>query len=84
MRHRILTCKNHPELRWSTKDIAWEARGYNGMRSLFFEGISKGQMFSDGSGLDCTTVREDGSIVRECDCSVASLVLAPEDAQVVQ
>lgn len=38
-----LTCKNHPNLRWSCKDIAWTVREdgsgyYNGSRNLFFIG----------------------------------------------
>jgi hypothetical protein len=91
MRHRILTCKDHPELRWSTKDCAWTDGGYNGSRSLFFTGVSRGRMYNDGSGLDCSMLVEhrdaDGNItstefVRECDCPTSNLVLAPEDAQV--
>lgn len=61
MRHRILTCKNHPNLRWSTKDCAWsDGYGYNGTRNIFFNGEPSGLgMFSDGSGLDCTCVPDD-------------------------
>lgn len=83
MRHRILTCKNHPNLRWSCKDIAWtEGKGYNGSRSIFFNGAPSGQgMYEDGSGLDCTTF-VDGRIVHECDCKSDQLVLAPEDSEV--
>ncbi len=84
MRHRILTCKNHPELRWSTKDCAW-SDGYNGTRSLFFVGIPDGAgMYADGSGLSCTTVTLTGAIVRECACPSTALVLAPEDALVTR
>lgn len=66
MRHRILMCKNHPELRWSCKDIAFSPEandglgGYNGARRLFFNGVGKTnpdgtpKMYHDGSGLDCT------------------------------
>lgn len=34
----ILTCKNHPDLRWSCKDIAWENGRYNGCRNIFYMG----------------------------------------------
>jgi hypothetical protein len=86
MIHRILTCKNHPDLRWSTKDIAWtttnEETGegcYNGARNIFFKGTPSGRgMYSDGSGLDCTFVK-DGRVFSECDCSPRFLMLAPED-----
>ena len=37
MRHVSLTCKNHPELRWSCKSIAFTpGKGYNGIRHIFF------------------------------------------------
>ena len=80
MLHRILTCKNHPELRWSCKDIAWtDGHGYNGKRNLFFRGTPSGKgMFYDGSGLDCIKVR-DGALVVECLCPPADLILAEED-----
>lgn len=80
MRHRILTCKNHPELRWSCKDIAWtDGCGYNSSRNLFFGGTPSGKgMYSDGSGLDCIKVK-DGSIVAECECPSSDLILAEED-----
>ena len=83
MRHRVLTCRNHPNLRWSCKDVAW-SEGYNGSRRLFFKGEPSGKgMYDDGSGLDCAHVRADGSLVEECDCPTSDLVLAPEDALVV-
>ena len=38
-----LTCKNHPNLRWLCKEIAYtEGLGYNGSRNLFFEGDADG------------------------------------------
>ena len=84
MIHRILTCKNHPDLRWSCKDIAWTENAdgtgyYNGQRNIFFDGCSIGaKMYSDGSGLACK--REvDGQIIEECTCSVHDLIIAPED-----
>ena len=78
----ILTCKNHPNLRWSCKDIAITDGGYNGMRNIFFKGTPSGRgMYSDGSGLDCTEFVGD-KLIRECSCSANLLELAPEDALV--
>lgn len=84
MRHRILTCANHPGLRWSCKDVAWtEGVGYNGTRNLFFNGVPSGRgMYGDGSGLDCTVLTPEGEVARECECDTDQLVLAPEDALV--
>lgn len=84
MRHRILTCKNHPELRWSCKDIAWtEGHGYNSKRHIFFHGTPSGKgMYSDGSGLDCTKIK-DGVLMKECSCLTVNLILAPEDELVL-
>jgi len=76
MKHRILTCKNHPNLRWSCKDIAWDGH-YNGTRSIFFKGTPSGKgMYEDGSGLDCVCSE------LECDCPSKNLILAPEDSLV--
>lgn len=78
MRHRILTCKNHRNLRWSCKDVAW-SNGYNGRRSIFFNGTPSGEgMYSDDSGLDCTKIMND-RLVEECSCPTSDLILAPED-----
>jgi len=89
MRHVILTCLNHPNLRWSTKEIAITEGKYNGARGLFFLGIPSGRgMYSDGSGLDCTNViieRNDyGKVtgykaVEECNCKSDCLIIAEED-----
>lgn len=87
MKHRILTCKNHPELRWSTKDIAWTTNKdgsgyYNGCRSIFFNGTPTGEgMYHDGSGLHCTGLK-DGKVYVECSCPPSDLILAPEDKDV--
>lgn len=82
MRHRILTCRNHPNLRWSCKDIAWSGF-YNGSRHIFFNGVPSGRgMYSDGSGLDTSHLDADGRYVPECTCPASDLILAPEDAQV--
>jgi len=83
MRHVILTCKNHPDLRWNCKEIAWSSEQYNGLRHLFFDGTptDKG-MYADSSGLDCSWLDRHGNIVEECACPVTDLILAPEDALV--
>jgi len=62
------------------KEHAWtEGAGYNRKRHLFFEGTPSGKgMYSDGSGLDCTVIK-DGHYVEECGCPVSDLILAPED-----
>lgn len=85
MKHRIMTCKNHPHLRWSCKEIAWTAgHGYNGRRGIFFNGTPSGKgMYSDGSGLDCVKVK-DGVVVEECPCPTSTLILAPEDKLVTK
>ena len=84
MAHRILTCKNHPKLRWSTKTEAW-AGFYTGARNIFFKGepTEKG-MYHDNSGLDCSIYFKERTdpIVTECPCDSSSLVLAPEDSLV--
>lgn len=78
MKHRVLTCKNHLNLRWSCKDIAWDGR-YNGKRNICFNGTPSGKgMYSDLSGLDCIRI-EDGQIIEECSCPPSDLILAPED-----
>lgn len=86
MRHVILTCKNHPNLRWGCKEIAFsDEGGYNGSRNIFFRGEPSGKgMYSDGSGLDCTTFFPDRTnpIVQECDCPSGDLIRALEDAMV--
>lgn len=80
MRHRILTCKKHPDLRWSCKEITWtDGAGYNHKRNLFFNGTPSGKgLHSDGSGVDCIYVK-DGVVVEECKCPASDLILAPED-----
>lgn len=80
MRARILTCKNHTNLRWSCKSIAWSGF-YNHNRNIFFGGISTGEMYSDGSGVKCTRI-DSGKYVEECPCPASDLILAPEDALV--
>jgi len=83
MSHVILTCKNHPNLRWSCKEIAFTpGKGYNGSRSIFFNGEPDGRgMYQDGSGLYCSTFFPDreNKFVHECPCPSSDLILAPEN-----
>lgn len=67
MRHVQLTCKNHPKLRWSCKEIAWNFKTgrYNGARSLFPDGAR------DENG--------EHYFEPECKCPIEDLQLAPED-----
>ena len=93
MRHVSITCKNHPDLRWSCKDIAWNVYGrpdkdgrlggYNGCRNIFFGGQidNPPQFHDDMSGTKDNMVDKDGKIVKECSCPARDLILAPEDAQ---
>ena len=81
MRHVILTCKNHPNIRWSCKEIAFDdVGGYNSSRNIFFLGVPKmnedgsPKMHDDMSGLDCF----DFDAV-ECECPAFDLIRAPED-----
>jgi hypothetical protein len=73
MRHVSLTCSHHPDLRWSTKEIAVDSNGrYNGRRNLFFSGS--------------TTVSHPASLppeyfVRECTCSADALRFSPEEIE---
>lgn len=93
MRHVILTCRNHPQLRWSCKDIAFtDSSGYNGMRLIEFLGLPTGKgMYEDLSGLDCDIVEEKRNeagqvtgydFVQECTCAASDLIRAPEDSLV--
>lgn len=67
MRHVTLTCKHHPELRWNCKSVAFTpGHGYNGSRSIFFNGKCDYNEYPT---------------VKECDCSPADLILAPEEIE---
>jgi hypothetical protein len=78
MRHCILTCKNHPDLRWSCKEIAFtEGYGYNGSRNITFDGcLPVKTVYSDKSGVSFTVP------ANECNCAPTELVRAPEDSLV--
>lgn len=43
-RHISLTCRNHPDLRWSTKNI-----DFIGARSIFYYGSATGQFVPECS-----------------------------------
>lgn len=69
MRHVSLTCRNHPELRWSCKSVAFSpGHGYNGQRHIFFSGVK-----------DKATKSHPDAPEVECSCPPTDLVLAPED-----
>ena len=72
--HRIFTCKNHLNLRWSTKQQAVYNGRYTGERNIFFQGeiTNPVEYYKDGSGINCNPCPE-------CACSADSLILAPED-----
>lgn len=72
----ILTCKNHPDLRWSCKDQAIFNGKYTGERNIFFGGkvANPVRWYEDHSGLDC-------DFAQECDCPASDLIIAPEDAE---
>lgn len=97
MRHAILTCKNHPKLRWSAKEIAVNPNGngglgsYTGSRNIFFNGelrvdaANRPIWYADGSGVQADTyICENGQprIVEECNCPPTDLILAEEDPRV--
>ena len=73
MEHVKLTCKNHPDLRWQCKSIAFtEGKGYNGQRHIFFEGIVRKENAPRVWGWDVI----DGELVNtlECDCPPSDLI----------
>ena len=67
MRHMILTCKNHPNLRWQCKSIAVNPDGsYNGARNIFYLGREDP---SRQLGYACD--------LPECPCPASDLTFAP-------
>lgn len=84
MRHVSITCKNHPHLRWSCKEIAW-TNGYNGSRRIIFLGRVKLDpegipiLYHDKSGTSCEQVTYNGDLIEECSCSAKDLIKSPED-----
>lgn len=69
--HVMLTCENHPDLRWSCKWMAITDRRYNGSRSLFFHGQVANGKFVPGSD----DTGGDGHYIHECDCPATALIL---------
>lgn len=63
MRHVMLTCRHHPNLRWMCKSIATSPQGgYNGMRHIFYQGDKSRKDYPE-----------------ECLCPTSDLILAPEE-----
>jgi hypothetical protein len=70
MRHVLLTCRNHPHLRWMCKEIAVNKDGsYNGARNIFYLGTST----PEHSGFDARFTEP------ECSCKPSELTFAPEN-----
>ena len=67
-----ITCKNHPKLRWSCKEMAWTNGGYNGCRGIFFFGAIVPDSVIGSSRV------VDGELVVECDCPNDDLMLVPK------
>lgn len=83
MRHVILMCKNHPDLRWSCKEIAFtDKHGYNNSRNLFFIGKGPWKFYEDFSGIE--PIDFHNKFAQECDCPPSFLIRAPEDSQIKQ
>lgn len=78
MRHVMLTCCNHPDLRWHCKEIAFsEGGGYNGCRNIFFAGFKL-----DKPGTWPYSIqRAPGEFAEECKCPPEDLIRAPEDKE---
>lgn len=72
MRHVLLTCKQHPKLRWCCKSVAFTpGKGYNQQRRIFFLGEKQ----QDRRTLEV----ENYYCACECKCPSTDFVLAPED-----
>jgi hypothetical protein len=80
IRHINLTCKNHRELRWTCKEVAWtDGEGYNGSRNVFFEGhIYDTLAYKEGTYADRVKAHMTKS-VPECNCPIKNWILAPEE-----
>lgn len=63
MAHLLLTCTNHPELRWMTKEEAISTGRYTGARRLFFRGLESDNGFAS---------------VPECPCPTSDLRVLPD------
>lgn len=78
MSHVTLTCRHHPDLRWSCKEVAWTRRPdgtgyYNQSRNIFFLGVETAR--PDGTPGGFTEIDEDGTLIRECKCPASDLIL---------
>lgn len=66
----MLTCENHPHLRWHCKDIAVTDEGrYNHQRNIFFSGNDRDERF-----IDSVT----GEEIKECSCPASLLIATPD------
>lgn len=74
MRRVSLTCINHPDLRWSCKEIAIDSNGrYNGCRNIFFDGSTAVPHTNKALPPEY--------FVRECTCPADDLRLSPEEIE---
>lgn len=79
MRHVTLTCKNHPNLRWTCKSIAFTpGHGYNTQRNIFFHGaIDPKNPDADAEQILRDDVGMLTILIEECSCPASDLILAP-------
>ena len=80
MRHVTLTCRNHPDLRWSCKEIAITNGRYNGQRNIFFDGHRDGGELILRPCPDALLGFAEGYLVDgiehfECKCSARHLIV---------
>jgi hypothetical protein len=71
--HIALTCKDHPTLKWSTKNIHG--------RTLFFFGLRKGFGLPTEGGWENEFITAEGELVKECNCPASSLVHIHEEGK---
>ena len=72
MRHILMTCENHRDLRWNCKSIAVTDSGrYNQSRNIFF----RGRAMADGSIQEIVTLESgERMVIRECSCPGSALI----------
>ena len=71
----MLTCENHPDLRWHCKMQAVSRSGrYTGARNIFFSGkvLDSGELVPYGH-------MHNGEVVRECPCPGSALIATDMD-----
>lgn len=73
MSHVYMTCENHQNLRWSTKELAVSDSGrYTGARNIFYFGAYI-------EGAEPRMIDASGAYAAECTCSSSLLIVAPEN-----